>query len=104
MPVLSVQMAEVQPSVSTADNRLTMAFWAAILRDARARDSVTNGNRPEPSKRSDKLHSQHPLFVSRLTFGDESNNHSNGKDGAVVEAHMDKPEGKARVREDSGVG
>ena len=46
VPVLSVQITSVEPSVSTAVRRLTSARRAAIRRTPPASDSVIVGNRP----------------------------------------------------------
>mmetsp|Transcript_27319 Transcript_27319/g.76282 ORF Transcript_27319/g.76282 Transcript_27319/m.76282 type:complete len:268 (-) Transcript_27319:936-1739(-) len=46
VPVLSLQMTEVQPSVSTDGSLRTMAFFFAILRVPRARQAVTTAGRP----------------------------------------------------------
>jgi len=46
VPVLSVQITDVHPSVSTADNRFMRAFRFAIRCDPRARARVTVGNSP----------------------------------------------------------
>ena len=46
VPVLSVQITSVEPSVSTAVSRLTSARRAAIRRTPPASDSVIVGNRP----------------------------------------------------------
>ena len=46
VPVLSEQMTEVQPSVSTDGKLLTMAFFLAILLVPRARQVVMTAGRP----------------------------------------------------------
>ena len=46
VPVLSVQITSVEPSVSTAVRRLTSARRAAIRRTPPASDSVIVGSRP----------------------------------------------------------
>lgn len=47
VPVLSEQMTEVQPRVSTEGRLLTMAFFLAIRRVPRARQVVMTAGRPE---------------------------------------------------------
>ena len=47
VPVLSEQMTEVQPRVSTDGRDLTMAFFLAIRRVPRARQVVMTAGRPE---------------------------------------------------------
>lgn len=47
VPVLSEQMTEVQPRVSTEGRLLTMAFFLAIRRVPRARQVVITAGRPE---------------------------------------------------------
>ena len=46
VPVLSVQMKVVAPSVSTASRRRTSALRSAMVWAPRARDRVTVGSRP----------------------------------------------------------
>ena len=46
MPVLSLQMTVVQPSVSTDASLRTMAFFFAILRVPSARQVVMTAGRP----------------------------------------------------------
>lgn len=46
VPVLSEQMTEVQPRVSTEGRLLTMAFFLAIRRVPRARQVVITAGRP----------------------------------------------------------
>merc|ERR1711981_157568 len=46
VPVLSEQMTEVQPRVSTDGKDLTIAFFLAILRVPRARQVVMTAGRP----------------------------------------------------------
>jgi hypothetical protein len=46
VPVLSEQMTEVQPSVSTDGKLLTMAFFLAMRRVPRARQVVITAGRP----------------------------------------------------------
>lgn len=46
VPVLSEQMTEVQPRVSTEGRLLTMAFFLAIRRVPRARQVVMTAGRP----------------------------------------------------------
>ena len=50
VPVLSVQMTEVHPSVSTAERRLTSAFRRAIRWTPIARERVTVGSSPSGTK------------------------------------------------------
>lgn len=47
VPVLSEQMTEVQPRVSTEGRLLTMAFFLAIRRVPRAKQVVMTAGRPE---------------------------------------------------------
>lgn len=47
VPVLSEQMTEVHPRVSTEGRLLTMAFFLAIRRVPRARQVVMTAGRPE---------------------------------------------------------
>ena len=47
VPVLSEQMTEVQPRVSTEGRLLTIAFFLAIRRVPRARQVVMTAGRPE---------------------------------------------------------
>lgn len=47
VPVLSEQITEVQPKVSTDGRLLTMAFFLAIRRVPRARHVVMTAGRPE---------------------------------------------------------
>lgn len=47
VPVLSEQMTEVQPRVSTEGRLLTMAFFLAIRRVPRARQVVMTAGKPE---------------------------------------------------------
>lgn len=46
VPVLSEQMTEVQPRVSTEGRLLTMAFFLAMRRVPRARQVVMTAGRP----------------------------------------------------------
>lgn len=46
VPVLSEQITEVQPKVSTEGRLLTMAFFLAILRVPSARQVVMTAGRP----------------------------------------------------------
>lgn len=50
VPVLSEQMTEVQPSVSTEGKLLTIAFFFAIRRVPRARQVVMTAGRPVARK------------------------------------------------------
>ena len=50
VPVLSVQMTVVQPSVSTAERRLISALRLAMRCTPMARDSVTVGSSPSGTK------------------------------------------------------
>ena len=50
VPVLSEQMTEVAPKVSTEDNFLTKAFDLAIRCTAIAKESVTVGSKPSGIK------------------------------------------------------
>lgn len=47
VPVLSEQMTDVQPKVSTEGRLLTMAFFLAIRRVPRAKQVVMTAGRPE---------------------------------------------------------
>ena len=50
VPVLSEQMTEVQPRVSTDGKDLTMAFFLAMRRVPRARQVVMTAGRPVKAK------------------------------------------------------
>ena len=50
VPVLSEQMTEVQPRVSTDGKDLTMAFFLAMRRVPRARQVVMTAGRPVGEK------------------------------------------------------
>ena len=50
VPVLSEQMTEVQPRVSTDGKDLTMAFFLAMRRVPRARQVVMTAGRPVGAK------------------------------------------------------
>ena len=52
VPVLSEQMTEVQPRVSTDGKDLTMAFFLAMRRVPRARQVVMTAGRPVESRDS----------------------------------------------------
>lgn len=53
VPVLSEQMTEVQPRVSTEGRLLTMAFFLAIRRVPRARQVVMTAGRPAIDREED---------------------------------------------------
>lgn len=60
VPVLSEQMTDVQPKVSTEGRLRTMAFFLAILLVPRARQVVMTAGRP---KRKQKQNKQNSLDV-----------------------------------------
>lgn len=55
VPVLSEQMTEVQPRVSTEGKLLTMAFFFAIRRVPRARQVVMTAGRPDGQMGMDEV-------------------------------------------------
>ena len=66
MPVLSEQMTEVQPRVSTEGKLLTMAFFLAIRRVPSARHVVMTAGRPEGLRGSGRSLIMATLFVYLL--------------------------------------
>lgn len=63
VPVLSEQITEVQPSVSTEGRLRTMAFFRAILRVPRARQVVMTAGRPDGNQRGLSWTSSEPTPV-----------------------------------------
>ena len=67
MPVLSEQMTEVQPSVSTEGSERTMAFFLAMRRVPRARQVVMTAGRPEREREKKKRESERENETDRQT-------------------------------------
>lgn len=66
VPVLSEQITEVQPKVSTDGNDLTIAFFLAILRVPKAKHVVITAGKPSGEIRRNKRNkSQYKFLISR---------------------------------------
>ena len=129
MPVLSEQMTEVQPRVSTEGRDLTMAFFLAIRRVPRARQVVMTAGRPgEESNVRERDQTAGPPQGGRsehsrglgegggLTLGDGGHGQSHSDlevvdgttdpgasmDGVVEVANVDGPHGDANEGDDLG--
>lgn len=66
VPVLSEQITEVQPSVSTDGKLRTMAFFRAILLVPRARQVVMTAGRPGREQGRNSVHLR--ILARRLQF------------------------------------